>query len=184
MKPWLLPWAALAVWGQGIPPEWNVRAQLDEMKGRFEAIPPALERVNLQRWKDEGVAVAYLDQFTNIQTQLKSLSLAIADLRQTPEKLSVALEIFLRFDSLDSMQRSIMEAVKKYEALEVAEEIEARFVESAPARNQFRNYLLDLAALRDNEHAVLQHEAERCRVEKNAPAPPPPPAPKPVVKKK
>jgi 5'-3' exonuclease len=172
----------MAVWGQGVPPEWNVRAQLDELKSRFAAISPALEKVNLQRWKDEGVASAYLDQFTNIQTQLKSLSLAIADLRQTPEKLSVALEIFLRFDSLDAMQRAVMEAVRKYEAPELSEEIEARFVESAPARNQFRTYLLDLAALRDSEHAVLQHEAERCRVEKNAPAPPP--VPKPVVKKK
>ncbi len=181
MKLWLLPLAAMAVWGQGIPPEWNVRAQLDELKGRFEAISPALEKVNLQRWKDDGAASAYLDQFTSIQQQLKSLSLAIADLRQTPEKLSVALEIFLRFDSLDAMQRAVMEAVKKFEAVELADEIEARFVESAPARNQFRNYLLDLATLRDSEHAVLQHEAERCRVEKNAP---PPPAPKPAVKKK
>lgn len=172
----------MAVWGQGIPPEWKVRAQLDELKARFEAISPALEKVNLQRWKEDGAPSAYLDQFTSIQQQLKSLSLAIADLRQTPEKLSVALEIFLRFDSLDAMQRAVMEAVKKFEAVELADEIEARFVESAPARNQFRNYLLELATLRDSEHAVLQHEAERCRVEKNAP--PPPPAPKPAVKKK
>jgi hypothetical protein len=168
---------------QGIPAEWNVRQQLDELKKRFEAISPELEKVDLQRWRTQGVAVAYLAQFEGIQTQLKSLALAIGDLRQTPEKLSVALEIFLRFDSLDSMQRSVMEAVRKYESAEVADGIEAKFVESAPSRNGFRNYLLDLAGNRDREFEVLLAEAQRCRVDKNSPMPPKPTVVSPAKKK-
>ena len=167
---------------QGIPAEWNARQQLDELRIRFEAISPELSKVDLKRWRSEGVAVAYLSQFESIQTQLKSLTLAIADLRQSPEKLAIALEIFLRFDSLDSMQRSVMEAVRKYEKQTLADLIESKFVETAVARNQFRSYLLDLAANRDRELDVLTLEAQRCRVEKNSPLPPKPPAP--VVPKK
>ncbi len=165
--------SASVLTAQGIPAEWNVRQQLDDLKSKFEAISPALEKVDLGRWRNEGVAVAYLSQFESMQAQLKSLSLAIGDLRQSPEKLSVALEIFLRFDSLDSIQRSLMEAVRKYEPVDTADEIEAKFVESAPARNNFRSYLLDLATLRDSEYAVLLAEAQRCREQKNAPAPAP-----------
>lgn len=161
---------------QGIPAEWNARQQLDELKVRYEAIPSELSKVDLDRWRREGVAVAYLSQFESIQTQLKSLTLAIADLRQSPEKLAIALEIFLRFDSLDSMQRSVMEAVRKYETQVLADSIESKFVETAVARNQFRNYMLDLASNRDRELEVLIQEAQRCRVEKNTPLPPKPPA--------
>lgn len=165
------------LYAQGIPAEWNARQQLDELKSRFEAISPELSKIDLNRWRSEGVAVAYLSQFESIQTQLKSLTLAIADLRQSPEKLAIALEIFLRFDSLDSMQRSVMEAVRKYETQALADLIESKFVDTAVARNQFRSYMLDLAANRDRELDVLVQEAQRCRVEKNMPVPPKPPAP-------
>ena len=175
MLPFALLLGATLMSAQGVPAEWNVRQQLDDLKTRFEAITPELNRVDLNRWKSEGVAVAYLAQFESIQTQLRSLTLAIADLRQTPEKLSIALEIFLRFDALDSMQRGVMEAIRKYEKQDLADSIEAKFVESAPARNNFRNYLLDLAALRDREFDVILIEAQRCRVDKNVPTPPKPP---------
>lgn len=164
---------AHCVCAQGIPAEWNVRQQLGDLKTRFAAISPELEKIDLNNWRARGVEAAYLTQFESIQAQLKSLTLAIEDLRQTPEKLSIALEIFLRFDSLDSMQRSVMEAIRKFETPAIGDAIEARFVDSAPARNRFRNYLLDLASLRDSENEVLLKEAQRCRVEKNSPAPPP-----------
>lgn len=167
----------LLVCAQSIPSEWSVREQLDDLKAKFESIPPALAKVDLDRWRNQGVAVAYLSQYESINVQLRSLTLAIADLRQTPEKLSVALEIFLRFDALDNMQRAVMEAIRKYETPEVADSIEARFVESAPARNRFLNYLLDLASQRDREFEVLLSEAQRCRIDRNVPTPPKPPAP-------
>lgn len=182
MLPVLLLLGAIAVQAQGIPAEWNARQQLTDLKARFAAIQPELGRIDLNRWKSQGVAVAYISQLESIQAQLKSLTLAIDDLSRTPEKLSIALEIFLRFDSVDAMQRSIMEAVRKYEPAETADAVEARFVESAPARNTFRAYLLDLATLRDREYDVLLNEAQRCRVDKNVPQPPKPPAP--VSKKK
>ncbi len=167
---------------QGIPAEWNARQQLDDLRAKFAAITPELAKVDLARWRSEGVAVAYLSQFESIQIQLKSLTLAIADLRQSPEKLSIALEIFLRFDSLDSMQRSVMEAIRKYESQALADLIESKFVETAVVRNHFRNYLLDLASSRDREFDVLLQEAQRCRVDMNTPQPPKPVAP--VVPKK
>jgi hypothetical protein len=176
MLPFVLLLGAIAVHAQGIPAEWSVRQQLVDLKTKFEAIPPELSKVDINRWKNDGVAVAYLSQFESIQVQLRSLALAIEDLSKTPEKLSIALEIFLRFDSLDSMQRSVMEAVRKNEKPEIADAIEAKFVESAPARNNFRTYLLDLASNRDREFDVLLTEAQRCRVDKNAPAPPRPAA--------
>lgn len=177
---------ACSLCAQSIPAEWNARQQLSELKNRFAAIPPELDRIDLNRWKSQGVAVAYLSQYESMQAQLKSLTLAVDDLSRTPEKLSVALEIFLRFDALDSMQRSLMEAVRKYEAPELADAVQARFIESEPARHNFRNYLLDLASLRDREYDVMLIEAQRCRVEKSAPPPPPakPAAPRQPAAKK
>ncbi len=168
---------------QGVPAEWNVREQLDQLKASFDAIPAEMGRINLERWRNEGAPAAYISQYESILSQVKSLSYAVAELKQRPEKLSTALEIFLRFDSLDTMQRSLMEAVRKYESQQVADAIEARFVASAAPRLQFRTYVLELASLKDREFDVLLAEAQRCRVDKNVPTPPKPPAP-PVVKKK
>jgi hypothetical protein len=179
----LLLLSAAILGAQGVPAEWNVRPQLDDLRAKFEAIPPQLAKVDLNRWKQEGVAVAYLSQYEGMVSQLKSLSLAIGELRQTPEKLAVALEIYLRFDALDAMQRSLMEAVRKYEPEATAAAIEESFVASAPGRNQFRTYVLDLASLRDKEYEVLQTEAQRCRVERNMPQLPPRPAAAPGKKK-
>lgn len=166
---------------QSVPAEWDARKQLDDLKASLAAIPPEFNRLSLNLWREAGAPEAYFQQLDSAKRQIPSLIAAIDDLRLAPDRLSIALEIFLRFDSLDRMQRSLMEAFRKYDTPAAADSIEARFVASAPSRDRFRLYLIDLAADRDRQFDVLIKEAQRCRIDSNLPGsnkPPTKPSPK------
>ncbi len=164
-------------------PEWEARRQLDDLKAKLNAILPELDRLNLNQWRASGAAEAYFSQLDSLKRQLHSVLAAIGDLRQTPEKLAVALEVFLRFDSLDQTQRMVLEAVRRYEPSASADQVEAKIFESTPARDHFRRYMIDLAAERDRQLEILAREAQRCRTEANLPGSNRPPASRPATKK-
>ncbi len=167
---------------QGVPAEWDARKQLDDLKATLAEIPAELAKLNLKLWREASAPAAYFSQLDSAKSQIPSLLAAIDDLRLAPDRLSIGLEIFLRFDSLDQLQRSLMEAIRKYDTPAAADSIEARFVANAPARDRFRRYLIDLAADRDRQFEVLAREAQRCRTEANLPGSNKPPA-RPSTKK-
>lgn len=158
---------------QGVPTEWEARKKIDALSAGVAEIDGAVGRLDVERWKKALAPDAYLEQLESAKRQLASSRQAIAELRESPEKLSTAFEIFLRFEALDFMLQSVREAARKYEEAASADEFEAKIGASMGARDQFRTYLLDLAKERDAQHAVLLREAQRCRTELNAPPAPP-----------
>ncbi len=155
---------------QGVAPEWDARKQLDDLKSTLAAIAPEFDKLSLNLWREANAPEAYFSQLDSAKRQIPSLVAAIDELRLSPDRLSTAVEIFLRFDALDQMQRTLMEAIRKYDTPTAADAIEARFVANAPARDRFRRYLVDLAADRDRQFDILSREAQRCRTEANLPS--------------
>jgi hypothetical protein len=180
---------AATLFAQGVPTEWEARKKIDVLSASVGEVEGTLGRLDVERWKKALAPDAYLEQLESAKRQLVSSRQALAELRENPEKLSTAFEIFLRFESLDFMLNSVREAARKYENPEVADDLEAKLGASLGSRDQFRNYLLDLAKERDAQFAVLVKEAQRCRTEVNAPPAPAvrkkaaAPAPTPVVNK-
>lgn len=158
---------------QGVPTEWEARKKIDALTTSVGEVETALGRLDAERWRKALAPDAYLEQLDSAKRQLGSSKAALAELRENPEKLSIAFEIFLRFESLDFMLNSVREAARKYEEAATADDFEAKIGASMGARDQFRTYLLDLAKERDAQHEVLLKEAQRCRTEVNAPPTPP-----------
>ncbi len=193
MKASLL-FAASILFAQGVPTEWEARKKIDALGASVSDVEGALGRLDAERWKKASAPDAYVEQLDSAKRQLASSRQALAELRENPEKLSTAFEIFLRFESLDFMLNTVREAARKYETPEAADDLEAKLGASLGSRDQFRAYLLDLAKERDAQFAVLVKEAQRCRAEVNVPpapaakkkasvAPPAAPASTPVVTK-
>lgn len=155
---------------QGVAPEWDARKNIDELKLKAVSVLPVLERFDAAKWRSAGAPEAYLGQMEGAKRQLQSVARALEELRQTPEKLSVALEIFLRFQALQNMLEATVEAARKYESAGDADLLQEKLSEVAPSRDRFQSYMLDLASERDKQLEVLLKEAQRCRVEMNRPA--------------
>lgn len=167
----------IGLFAQGVPTEWEARKKVDALSTSVTEVESALGRLDAERWQKAMAPEAYLEQLQGAKRQLASSKQALVELRENPEKLSTAFEIFLRLEALDFMLQSVREAARKYEEAAVADEFEAKIGGSVGARDQFRTYLLDLAKERDAQFAVLLKEAQRCRGELNA-------VPAPGVKKK
>lgn len=164
----------------GIATEWEARKQIDELKTQLAKVPAQLDQLNPKAWQAAGAPGAYLDELEGSRKQLRSLGQALDELRQTPEKLAVALEIYLRLNATDESLRVVVEAVRKYESAAVADQLEAKLGETGAAKEKFRVYLLDLAGERDRQLDVMQKEAQRCRTEANLPVTGKPAVPKSV----
>jgi hypothetical protein len=72
---------------------------------------------------------------------------------------------------------SLSEGARKYQDLAAGDQLAAAMGEHATKRDQLRQYITDLATQNEQEFAVVEREAQRCREDQNKQAPNPPPAP-------
>jgi ribosomal protein L16 Arg81 hydroxylase len=172
-----LLFVALSAFSQGVPTEWEARKKIDELSARVADVETALSLLDLERWKKAEAPGAYAEQYEAAKRQMASARQAMQELRESPERLATAFEIFLRFEAVDHMLDSVREAARKYDDTAAADALEAKLGATLTARDRFRTYLLDLAKERDAQYAVLVKEAQRCRTEVNTP-----PAPKKTLK--
>ncbi len=157
--------AAALIAGQtaGIPPEWEVQKQLTALAASVERIRPVLDQLKPQDWISQGAPSAYQDQLQRTRAELDYLIGSTKQLAAHPEKLTVALESFLRMQSLDAMLRSVAAGVRKYQNPAVADLLQSLVFETNAHRDQLRQYLVELAADREQQFAVMDREAQRCR---------------------
>ena len=92
-----------------------------------------------------------------------------------PEKLSAALDTYFRLQGLERELTSLADGVRKYQNPAVGDLLLAVMGENTANREGLRQYIGDLAVQREQEFAVADREAQRCRATINrqpAPAPP------------
>jgi hypothetical protein len=155
-----LPFSLLAQNG-GISAEWDLRASLDALAAQTARLVPILEQVRPADWK--GAPGAYAVQLNSARTQAAGLKAVVEALRKDPEKLTTALDVFLRIQSLDSVVRSVIEGVRKYQNPALADLLLGVLSEGGKSQLQLRQYVADLAQLKEAEFQVMEQEAQRCR---------------------
>lgn len=148
---------------EGVPPEWEVRKSLVALSEQIAKFQPLLESLNGQTWKQNGAPETYVVQLSSAKDQLKYLIETSTRLGQQPDKLSLALETCFRLQTLETQITSITEAVRKYQNTAIAELIQSQMSESAAQRQNLRNYVVALAAAKEEQFAVADKEAQRCR---------------------
>ncbi|MFN0168518.1 MAG: hypothetical protein ACKV22_18995 [Bryobacteraceae bacterium] len=164
----------------GLTSEWDIRITAKALVKHSEQLLPLLDNLRPAEWRAKGASPLYEKQLESARIQAKAMAPMVAQFEKNVEKLSAALDIFFRLESLDSTIGSLVEGARRYQNPAFAELLEASAVESSNARNQLRQYLTDLTALKEQEYQVMDKEAQRCRgmLVRQAPAPPQPkPAP-------
>lgn len=147
----------------GLPPEWEVKKNMDALAGQVQRCKPILDEVKPEEWVAKGAPQAYQRQWTAAGAEIEYLTRATSELTQEPERLSLALETLFRMQSLDSMLGSIEDGVRKYQNPALADLLRGAMSDAAGQREKLRQYILQLAAVKEQEFNVINKEAQRCR---------------------
>jgi hypothetical protein len=161
----------------GLDTEWDIAVILGEIGAHAGRLLPELDRVNAKAWVAKGASETYEAQLESSKQQARALEIGAKDLSQNPEKLAQSLELFFRIEGLDSMLVSLEEGLRKYQSAADAEALASLAAENGANRERFRQYLTTLAAEREKQLELMDHEAQRCRaIMMSQPSPAPPAA--------
>jgi PAS domain-containing protein len=162
---WLAMALSMGVFAQdkGIEPDWDIRPVLKEIAAHAQRMVPVLEQIDSKEMARNGAPDTYIAQLNASKVQAKALATEAAALANSPEKLSADLTTLFRLLSLEKTLFSIEEGIRKYWNPAVADLLNSQMAENGANRERFQRYILDLAATHEEECAVMDHEAQRCR---------------------
>lgn len=164
--------AALGSQATGLQPEWDVRQTLAVLIADSKRLDPMLAEVKPEEWVAKGAPEAYVDQWKALRNEIGYLRRSAEELAKKPERLSMALETYLRLQAIESMMRSFTEGVRRYHNPAVADLLMGVMDENAASAGKLREYLVELAANLEAELQIADKEAQRCRATLiNQPAP-------------
>ncbi len=153
----------LAAQSGGIPPEWEVRKQMTELADHVQRFGPVLDQIHAEEWVKKGAPQAYVGQLASTRTQIGYLIGSTKDLAAHPERMTLVLDTFFRMESVDAMLRSVVAGIRKYQNPAVAELLAGLIADTSTDRDKLRQYLVELAADREQQFRVMDQEAQRCR---------------------
>ena len=149
----------------GIVPVWDVRKTLAELSEEARRLKPILDQVSPRDWIAKGAPEGYVTQHKSVLAEIEYLVDSAEKLARDPEKMPVALETMFRLQSLEAMVGSMIEGVRKYQNPAVADLLRAALTNNANHREKLRSYVVELATIQEQEFAIANKEAQRCRTE-------------------
>jgi len=147
----------------GLEPDWDIRAILDEMSAHADRLQPVLARIDAKSWLAKGASETYVAQLQSSKDQAQAMADGAKALTKNPEKLSACLELYFRITGLEDMLSSLGDGIRKYQDPALAQTLVSLSAENGANRNRFRDYIVNLAAQREQECEVMDREAQRCR---------------------
>lgn len=149
--------------GKGVTAAWDLSKDMAAMAAQTRKLQPLLERVKPEAWVAKGAPDAYVKQLKNAQNSVQYLIMATDKLAKEPERLTTALEAYFRTQSMEATLDSLRAGIERYQDGKLSQELSIAMADNSNNREKLRNYIIDLAASREQEYQVLDQEAQRCR---------------------
>jgi len=153
----------------GLELDWDIAPALQEIGAHAARLLPALNAIDARSWVDQGASATYAEQLQGVKEQAQAVADGAKALAKSPEKLSVALELYFRMQSIDGMLASVEEGMRKYQTAASAQSLVSLQAEAGANRDRLQRYIVNLAAEREQELRVMDEEAQRCRSALSAP---------------
>jgi hypothetical protein len=147
----------------GLETDWDVSVVLQELSLHGSRLLPVLDRIDAKSWVAKGASETYAVQLASAREQVKAFSDGAKALARNPEKLSASLELLFRIQAVQNILGSLQEGMRKYDTPAAAQQLAALAAENGVNRERFERYIVNLAASREQEFAVMDREAQRCR---------------------
>lgn len=143
--------------------QWDVRAILKEISDHAGRLVPVLDTVQPSTWANPGAPEAYETQWKSTRAQTQALQGDAKALMKNPEKLSEAMKVFFRMQSVEFMLGSLGAGVRRYDNPAKADQLASHAAENGGNRERFQQHIVELAARLEEEYEIMDYEAQRCR---------------------
>src|SRR3954469_4522350 len=147
----------------GVPTEWDVQKLVKAVAAQSARLEPMVEEIHPKEWISAGAPSAYVQQWDSARAQARTLRLSSENLVQEPARLTAALDTYFRLQTLEVSLTSLLDGVRKYQNPALADLLRSVIAENNASGQQLRQYLVDLAANKEQEFKVMDQEAQRCR---------------------
>src|SRR5262245_54170238 len=147
----------------GIPTEWDVQKLVQSIASQSARVQPLVDQIRPKDWVAAGASDTYVQQWSSARSQAESLKISSDNLVREPARLTAALDTYFRLQNLEAVMTSLIDGVRKYQNPALADLLRGVLSESNSSRQQLRQYLVDLASIKEQEFQVMDQEAQRCR---------------------
>ena len=165
----LLPFLLLPFLAHGqapapsVPNSWDVAPVIADFSTKASRLKPLLDELSPQEWIRNGAPDTYLSQLVTAQQELDYFGKSAKLFEQQPDKLTLALDAYFRWESLHERLGTLREGARRYQDPALGDLLEAVFDLNAGNHNKLRQYVSDLVAQREEEFGIVNQEAQRCR---------------------
>jgi hypothetical protein len=158
----------------GMQNVWDIHNTLSAIALHADRLAPFVDQIHPENWT--GAPEGYVAQAKTCRNEVRAVAAAARKLSQNPEKLTDALETLFQIRTEETMLASLGEGLRKYSNPPMADLLNAAVAENAANRDRLQQYILELAAAREQEFRVADEEAQRCRQSLSRQSPQPQPA--------
>ena len=157
-----------------IPNSWDIAPILADFGEKSGRLKPLLDELMPQEWVAKGAPDTYVTELASAKKELDYFAQATKLFEQTPDKLTLALDAYFRWESMHSRLDTLREGARRYQDPALADLLEGVFGVNASNQDKLRRFIADLAVQREEEFGVVSQEAQRCRTSLNRQTPAPP----------
>ena len=145
----------------GMQGDWDIHKTLDAIALHADRLTPFLDQIHPENWN--GSPDGYVTQARTCRAEIRAVAASARNLSRNPEKLTDALQTLFRIRTLETILASLSEGLRKYQNPPMADMLNAAVAENTTNRDRLQQYVLELAAEKEQECRVADEEAQRCR---------------------
>jgi hypothetical protein len=162
---------AVSAFGQNqqpsVAPQWDIATTITDFSAQAGRVKPILDQLTPQAWIQKGAPDVYVTQWTAARQDLTNVMSSVKALQNDPEKLTAAMDAYFRWQGFESRIASLVEGVRHYQNPAIGDLLVGAVAENSTNRDRLRIHITDLASQQEQELAVLDQEAQRCRTNLN-----------------
>ncbi len=152
-----------ASFAQGVTAPWDLKKSLESLQSYGSKLKPVVEQLSPKEWTSQGAPEGYEAQKGQVLLQLQGVTAIAGKLAADPERLTQALDLYLRIETFDVNLQSLAEGVRTYYNPAVAELLIGMRNENGHTRQALRTYMVELADQKEQEFKIVDQEAQKCR---------------------
>ena len=158
--------------------EDQLKTLFRQIATRTARLQPMLDGVRAEEWVAKGAPDAYVSQNNSAKEQLSAVRVDMSELAQRPDQMAQTMQALFRVQAFHRLLATLMGGVRRYQNPAVADLIESVAAEDQSDLDRVEQYLIELAAQKEEQLKVMDAEAQRCRgMLIKQPAPPAKPGP-------
>jgi hypothetical protein len=147
----------------GVAPAWDAGKLFADLTAQSNRLQPMLKQIQPKDWISAGAPQSYVTLWQKAMDENQAFAAQAQAVAKTPDKLADSLRLLEAMHAVQESVAELLPGVEKYQNPALAELLAGVQGEGQPARDALSQRVLDLAADREQQFAVADHEAQRCR---------------------